>query len=93
MLLVWNLVDGIDVYQLIGEPAPHLVRIRHLRIKIRRNRVCFVQFDHDGKTAIAGGDNGQVLTWSLSSGKLVQVLPHGKGILDVHAYPQLSDVG
>jgi hypothetical protein len=81
-LLVWNLVNGIDVYRLTddhGGRAPRLTYVRPLRVQIRRNRIAQVQFDVDGTTAIAGGDNGQVLTWDLTTGKAAQTLPHGQG--------------
>ncbi|KAI5983196.1 WD40-repeat-containing domain protein [Pisolithus albus] len=81
-LLVWNLIDGIDVYQLMDCSLYSLKFVRHLQIQIRRNRICHVQFDLDGKRAITGSDNGQVLIWDVNSGQLVQALRHGQ---ELHA--------
>ncbi|KAI6114731.1 WD40-repeat-containing domain protein [Pisolithus croceorrhizus] len=81
-LLVWNLVDGIDVYQLMDCSPYSLNYVRHLQIRVRQNRICHVQFDSDGKKAITGGDNGQVLIWDVSSGQVVQALCHGE---ELHA--------
>ncbi|KAI6095173.1 hypothetical protein EDD16DRAFT_1439248, partial [Pisolithus croceorrhizus] len=77
LLLVWNLVDGVDIYRLAYQPMSSLHHIRHLRLKIRRNYICHVQFDSDGKVAITGTDNGQILLWDVNSGQLAQVLHHG----------------
>ncbi|KIK12474.1 hypothetical protein PISMIDRAFT_120831, partial [Pisolithus microcarpus 441] len=77
--LVWNLVDGIDVYRLMDCSPYSLNYIRHFQIQIRRNRICHVQFDSDGKKVITRSDNGQVLIWDVSSGQLVQALHHGQG--------------
>ena len=77
MLLIWNLVDGCDVYSLKDQ---RLIHAHHLRLKIRRNRICQVQFDSDGKIGITGSDNGQLLLWDITSGQLVQALQHGEGM-------------
>ncbi|KIK12795.1 hypothetical protein PISMIDRAFT_31963, partial [Pisolithus microcarpus 441] len=77
LLLVWNLVDGVDIYCLVCQPTSSLHHVRHLRLKIRRNYICHVQFDSNGKVAITGTDNGQVLLWDIDSGQLAQVLHHG----------------
>ncbi|KIK22686.1 hypothetical protein PISMIDRAFT_68992, partial [Pisolithus microcarpus 441] len=77
LLLVWNLVDGVDIYRLVCQPTSSLHHVRHLRLKIRRNYICHVQFDSNGKVAITGTDNGQVLLWDIDSGQLAQVLHHG----------------
>ena len=77
MLLIWNLVDGCDVYSLKDQ---RLLHIHHLRLKIRKNYLCQVQFDSDGKIGITGGDNGQLLLWDITSGQLTQALQHGEGI-------------
>ena len=77
MLLIWNLVDGCDVYSLKDQ---RLLHVHHLRLKIRKNCICQVQFDSDGKIGITGSDNGQLLLWDIASGQLVQALQHGKGI-------------
>ncbi|KAI6143966.1 hypothetical protein BKA82DRAFT_3935479, partial [Pisolithus tinctorius] len=77
LLLVWNLIDGVDIYHLVDQPTPSLHHVRHLQLKIRRNYICHVQFDSDGKMVITGSDNGQVLLWDVNSGKLAQVLHHG----------------
>jgi WD40 repeat protein len=76
---VWNLVDGIDVYKLTDNPTCHLLLVRTLRVKIRRNRICDVQFDSTGEFAISGSDNGEVHLWDIDSGQLDQALCHGKG--------------
>ncbi|KAI6039511.1 hypothetical protein EDC04DRAFT_2537657, partial [Pisolithus marmoratus] len=76
MLLVWNLIDGFDAYQLADQPDNRLLHICHFRVKIRRNHICQVQFDLDGKTAITGSDNGRVVIWDISTGRQLQVLHH-----------------
>ncbi|KAG1794228.1 WD40-repeat-containing domain protein, partial [Suillus plorans] len=76
-LLVWNLVDGINVYRLTDNPTCHLLLVQTLRIKIRRNRICDVQFDSTGEFAISGSDNGELHLWNIDSGQLDQALCHG----------------
>ncbi|KAI5986645.1 WD40-repeat-containing domain protein [Pisolithus albus] len=83
MLLVWNLIDGFDAYQLVDEPNNRLLHIRHFRVKIRRNRICQLQFDLDGKTVITGSDNGRVVVWDISTGKQLQVLHHSEELYGV----------
>ncbi|KAG1842715.1 hypothetical protein C8R48DRAFT_619401 [Suillus tomentosus] len=78
-LLVWNLLDAIEVYQLTDNPTCHLLLIKMLRVRIRRNHICDVQFDCTGKSAISGSDNGEVHLWDIDRGQLKQVLPHRKG--------------
>ncbi|KAI6137593.1 hypothetical protein BKA82DRAFT_149766 [Pisolithus tinctorius] len=77
--LIWNLTDGIDVYRLSDKPTARLHHVHHLRVTIRCNRICQVQFSLDGLVAITGSDNGQVMLWDIRSGKLTQSLRHGKG--------------
>ncbi|KAI6143929.1 WD40-repeat-containing domain protein [Pisolithus tinctorius] len=79
-LLVWNLVDGFDAYRLVDKPNNCLLHFRHFRVKIRRNRICHIQFDLDGKTAITGSDNGRVVIWDISTGQQVQVLHHSEDL-------------
>ncbi|KAG2092257.1 hypothetical protein BD769DRAFT_1371002, partial [Suillus cothurnatus] len=78
-LLVWNLEDGINVYRLTDNPTCHLLLVRMLHMKIRRNRICDVQFDSTGEFAISGSDNGEVHLWNIDSGQLDQALCHGRG--------------
>jgi len=81
-LLVWNLLDGVDIYRLTDQPTSHLVFVRKLRVKIRRNQINRVQFDVSGTKAICGGDNGEVSVWDIENGELIQTLPHGE---ELHA--------
>ncbi|KAI6118894.1 hypothetical protein EDD16DRAFT_1442064, partial [Pisolithus croceorrhizus] len=74
MLLIWNLIDGFDAYQLVDKPNNCLLHICHFQVKIRQNHICQVQFDLDRKTAITGSDNGQVIVWDISTRKQLQVL-------------------
>lgn len=78
-LLVWNLLDMIEVYQLTDNHICHLLLIKTLHVRIRRNRICDMQFDCTGKSAISGSDNGEVHLWDINCGQLKQVLLHGKG--------------
>ena len=78
---MWNPVGGIDIYKLTNQVTPRLTYIWPLHVHIRINRTAQVHFDFDGTTAVAGGDNGQVLTWDLASGKPTQPLAHGQGQL------------
>ncbi|KAI6007505.1 hypothetical protein EDC04DRAFT_2907708 [Pisolithus marmoratus] len=84
MLLVWNLIDGFDAYQLVDEPNNCLLHICHFQVKIRRNHICQVQFDLDGKTAITGSDSGRVVIWDISTGKQLQSLMECK-FVNYHA--------
>jgi len=77
MLLIWNLIDGCDIYSLKDQ---RLIHIHHFHLKIRRNHICQVQFDSDRKIGITGSDNGQLLLWDIASGQLAQALQHGEGI-------------
>ncbi|KAH7904670.1 WD40-repeat-containing domain protein [Hygrophoropsis aurantiaca] len=80
MLLVWNLLDGVDVYHFKDEPTDRFTLVRKLRMKIRVSHCVQVDFDLHGKTAIHGSDNGEVFLWTVDSGEQVQVLTHGHGI-------------
>ena len=79
-LLVWNLHDGVDFYRICDSPTERLLHVQKLRIKTRDLRICGVQFDVSGRTAIVGGDNGEVCIWDIESAKPMQVLSHGKGL-------------
>ncbi|KAH7918998.1 WD40 repeat-like protein [Leucogyrophana mollusca] len=76
-LLVWNLVDGMDVYQFTDCPTDRFTLVRKLRVKIRINHTNQVDMDSYGKLAINGSDNGEVFLWDMESGEQVQVLAHG----------------
>ncbi|KAG2744842.1 WD40 repeat-like protein [Suillus brevipes Sb2] len=89
-LLVWNLLDGIEVYQLTDNPTCHLLLIRTLRVRIKRNHICDVQFDCTGKSAISGNDNGEVHLWDINRGQVKQVLPHGKELSAVQTIAYYS---
>jgi len=79
-LLVWNLHDGVDFYRICDSPTERLLHVQKLRIKTRDLCICGVQFDVSGRTAIVGGDNGEVCIWDIESAKPMQVLSHGKGL-------------
>ncbi|KIK12045.1 hypothetical protein PISMIDRAFT_121644, partial [Pisolithus microcarpus 441] len=55
---------------------------------VRQNCICHVQFDSDGKKAITGSDNGQVLIWDVSSGQAVQAQCHGEVIFNLQYITQ-----
>ncbi|KAI6004758.1 hypothetical protein EDD15DRAFT_2155447, partial [Pisolithus albus] len=77
-LLVWNLHDGVDIYRICDSPTERLLHVWKLRLQTRDLRICGVQFDVTGSTAIVGGDNGEVSVWNIDSAKPMQVLSHGK---------------
>ncbi|KIM59658.1 hypothetical protein SCLCIDRAFT_100030, partial [Scleroderma citrinum Foug A] len=76
-LLIWNLHDGVDLYRICDSPTEQLLHVQKLRIKTRDLCICGVQFDVSGRTAIVGGDNGEVCIWDIESAKPMQVLSHG----------------
>ncbi|KIN95631.1 hypothetical protein M404DRAFT_165279, partial [Pisolithus tinctorius Marx 270] len=79
MFLIWNLIDGIDIYHLSDKPMACLHHVHHLWVTIQCNHICQVHLSLDGLVAITSSDNGQVMLWDIHSGKLTQSLQHGKG--------------
>ena len=79
ILLIWNLEDGCDIYRLTDHHPYSLIHLHRLSCRVRQNHICQVQFDLNGRVAITGSDNGEVMLWDVALGKLVQVLHHGKG--------------
>lgn len=75
LLLVWNLLDGVDVYHVVEQP----VWIRKLRVKVKKNNVKQVEFGWSGKYAMSGSDTGEVYIWDVQLGSLVATLRHGAG--------------
>ncbi|KAI6023150.1 hypothetical protein BKA83DRAFT_4054058 [Pisolithus microcarpus] len=80
LLLVWNLVDGIDVYHIVERP----VLVRKLRVNISRMYVCQVDFGCQGLLATSGTDKGKVCIWNMNSAEQSTVLTHGHGMLLHH---------
>lgn len=74
-LLVWNLVNGLDMYQV----SNGITLARTFVVRIRRNHVKQVDFAQNDSLAVCGGDRGEVYIWEISSGKQFQVLLHGSG--------------
>ena len=75
LLLIWNLVDGVDVYHVVDRP----IFVRKLLVKIQRNNVKQVEFAWDGKYALCGSDTGEVHIWDIQKGLHVASLRHGNG--------------
>ncbi|KAH7920017.1 WD40 repeat-like protein [Leucogyrophana mollusca] len=88
LLLVWNLVDGIDVYH-IGE---HPVWVRKFCVRVKRNNVKQVELGRHGQLAISGSDSGEIFFWNIQSGAQELVLIHGSGLCSFypHALAELS---
>ncbi|KAH7918965.1 WD40 repeat-like protein [Leucogyrophana mollusca] len=88
-LLVWNLVDGIDVYRFTDNPTNRFGFVRKLRVRIKRNHINLVQLSASGNFAISGSDNGEVYIWDVESGRQTQVLGHSKGmVLNMQSTPR-----
>ncbi|KAH7908124.1 WD40-repeat-containing domain protein [Hygrophoropsis aurantiaca] len=73
LLLIWNLIDGIDIYH-VGE---HPIWVRKLVVKVKRNVVKQIEFGKHSQLAISGSDSGEVFLWDIETGKQVLVLIHG----------------
>ncbi|KAI0321631.1 hypothetical protein OF83DRAFT_1080803 [Amylostereum chailletii] len=76
-LLIWNLDNGVDLYQLHEDGQ--LRYLRKLRVKVKRNFVKLVALVQHGRLAVSGTDKGEVNLWDTDSGVLVQTLIHGSG--------------
>ncbi|KAI0310199.1 hypothetical protein OF83DRAFT_1070922, partial [Amylostereum chailletii] len=76
-LLVWNLEDGIDVYQLKDEGQ--LKPIRCLKMNLQYYFPKLVDFAQQGRLAVSGTDRGEVFIWDIETGTLKQTLIHGPG--------------
>lgn len=77
LLLVWNLVDGVDVYHIVECP----VFVRKLRVTIDRMYICQVDFGCQGVLAASGTDKGKVRIWNMNSVEQATALTHGHGAL------------
>lgn len=75
LLLVWDLVDGMDVYQIVDRP----VFVRKFSMKIMRNNVKQVEFGWHGKYALCGSDTGEVHVWDIQDGVQISSMQHGDG--------------
>ncbi|KIN96096.1 hypothetical protein M404DRAFT_69531, partial [Pisolithus tinctorius Marx 270] len=73
-LLVWNLHDGIDVYCMMENSQP--VLIRNLHVKIRHNNPKQVELGWHGEIAINGTDNGEIQLRKVMSGNQRCILHH-----------------
>ncbi|KAI6139554.1 WD40-repeat-containing domain protein, partial [Pisolithus tinctorius] len=73
-LLVWNLHDGIDVYCMMENSQPIL--IRNLHVKIRRNNPKQVELGWHGEIAINSTDNGEIQLCEVMSGNQRCILHH-----------------
>ncbi|KIJ10016.1 hypothetical protein PAXINDRAFT_157731 [Paxillus involutus ATCC 200175] len=74
-LLVWNLVDGIEIYQFISQPTVCVTFIRKIQLQWRRNYISQLCLDARGQIGVCGGDNGEVYTWNIEL-QAVQVVAH-----------------
>lgn len=77
LLLVWNLLDGMDVYRIRSQDPP--IWVARLSINMRRNIVVQVALESQGRWAICGSDCGEIYVWDIDSQQRTQVLMHGKG--------------
>ncbi|KAH7917530.1 WD40 repeat-like protein [Leucogyrophana mollusca] len=73
LLLVWNLVDGIDTYH-IGE---HPVWVHKFPVRIKRNVVKQVELGRHGQMAISGSDSSEIFLWNVQTGAQEHILIHG----------------
>ncbi|KAI0310151.1 hypothetical protein OF83DRAFT_1025984, partial [Amylostereum chailletii] len=74
-LLVWNLDDGADVYQL--HDNGEFRHLHNLRVAVKRNFIKLLDLVQHGRIAVSGTDKGEVLLWDTDSGALLQTLIHG----------------
>lgn len=76
LVLIPNLCDGVDVYQL-----PELDLVKTLKRPRPSHYICQAVFDCDARFIIAGNEDGQVVIYNLSDGKPVKQLsrPGKKG--------------
>ena len=73
VLLVQNLLNGVDQYKL-----PTLEYIRSYRYDISRNYIWRVTSVYDGEWIIVGGDNGRVRIFDQQSGALLHQIEHSR---------------
>ena len=77
-LLVWNLIDGMDVYNLTAQQnSATFVFSRKININFWHTHISHICLDASGRVAICGSDMGEVYIYEVSTGSLRQVLPHG----------------
>ncbi|KAI0309408.1 WD40-repeat-containing domain protein [Amylostereum chailletii] len=74
-LLIWNLDDGVDVYQL--QQSGRLLHVILLKVEVKHYFPKLLGFGQQGKLALFGGDMGDVYVWDIDSGNLLQTLAHG----------------
>lgn len=74
-LLIWNLMDGIDVYNV----SDRLLWVGKLRVPIKHNFPVQVVFGAQDSTVVSGSDSGEIYIWDLKSEKPLQILIHSPG--------------
>jgi WD40 repeat protein len=74
-LLVWNLMTGLDVYQLTEK----CTRTRNFFFKLSEHPIIQVAWGFNGLCAISGSPFGDVFLWNVETGEQFQVLSHGVG--------------
>lgn len=74
-LAIWNLMDGIDIYNV----SDRLSRVGKLRIPIKHNFPVQVAFGAQDSTVVSGSDSGEIYIWDLKSEKPLQILIHSPG--------------
>jgi hypothetical protein len=75
-LLVWNLLNGLDVYRI----SAVLSQVLKVPMKIRKNNVKQVSCALEAEHLVTGSDNGEVYVLHSNTGNAVQVLNHGPGM-------------
>lgn len=73
-LLVSNLAEGVDVYNL----SEQLTFVRRLFTRpVRYNAPIQVDFAQNNELLVSGSDRGEIYLWEWTTGNLFQVLRHG----------------
>ncbi|KAN0074688.1 hypothetical protein V8E55_011737, partial [Tylopilus felleus] len=84
-LLIWNLMDGINVYCLSTQPSVTFTFSRRIKVNFRRTCISHIGLDVGGQVGICRSDTGEVYIWEITTGSLRQVLPHGTDLQIVQA--------
>ena len=74
-LLIWNLLDGMDLYRL--HETGHLEYIRTFQSDIEHHVIKLVDFVQDEQLVASGTDRGEIILWDAKTGKRVHSLGHG----------------
>ncbi|EDR04853.1 uncharacterized protein LACBIDRAFT_304193 [Laccaria bicolor S238N-H82] len=73
-LAIWNLQNGVDVYHLT-DTCEH---VGNFPVEIRNQPAMQVQWGFYGECVISGSHKGRIYVWGTQTGKILQILQHGK---------------